>query len=119
MKEDSISEIVDLDADKALLRLILDCIYIEDCHVSGTHDPDHTPNYVCSLQLQAMAKRVLTVLYGIDWRNKESVSEKINQVPRRINKTEFSWYLYYKKHGPAEKASTLERWEKEGYGPKN
>lgn len=102
---------------------LADAIYVEDCHVSGDHDPEHTPRYVCTQQLAALARRLLAVL-GVDLRNVGSNTPapdaEWNKIPRRINRAERSWYSYYvahrefepEKHGP--KIDTLERWEREG-----
>lgn len=62
-----------------------DAIYIESCHVSGMHNPNHTPDYLCAHQLAELAKRVLralgmypapTVLFD------DEVLKLFNRIPR-------------------------------------
>lgn len=44
------------------LERVRAAVYLEPCHVTGEHDPTHTPKYVCILQLRDVAKRVLQAL---------------------------------------------------------
>ncbi len=93
------------------LEALCEAVYIEDCHISGTHNPTHTPDYVCSRQLGDLAKRVVAVLFGVDW-VKDSV-EEVNKIPRKINRE--SWYKYYQEHDMDENVAELEKWEADGY----
>jgi hypothetical protein len=40
--------------------------YINDCHISGTHNPQHTQLYICCDQYEAVAKRLLKEIIGFD-----------------------------------------------------
>lgn len=97
-----------------------DAIYIEDCHVSGEHDPQHTKKYVCSLQLRDLAIRVLKTL-GINIPNPgkgdiEKMKAEWNKIPRRLDRS--GWYAYFqsrKDDDSRKRAEELERWEKDGF----
>lgn len=101
------------------IEQVREALYIQDCHVSGMHDPTHTSSKVCELQLMGLAKRILAV-FGIGWEGLEgeAVREAVNQIPRRIDRK--GWYAYYAdpSHKCEEKARELERWEREGLLPK-
>jgi len=116
-------EMLDSMTHMELLEALMDSVYIEDCHVSGTHDPGHTLDYVCHIQLAEMAKRVLSALYGVEW-NKTGAEqvEQINKIPRRLNHD--GWFGHYVEQsekgleGYQDKVLELEAWEKEGYKTK-
>lgn len=97
------------------LQQILDAIYIEDCHISGTHDPNHTAKYVCRHQLADLAERVLAVSHGVKFAtgNDDTPTDEINKIPRKITS---GWHGYYKERDEyAHKAKELEDWEKDGF----
>lgn len=105
-------EVVRLDR----LQVILDTIYIEDCHVSGMHDPRHTPYQVCEIQLANLARRLLAASHGVklDQHGYFLNRREVNKIPRRINRR--GWYDYYLKNPKANRkdAKELERWEAKG-----
>lgn len=77
-------------------------IFIQDCHVSGLHEPRHTPIYVCERQLAEMAKRILGSL-GIriddDSIKQMTPQERViefNKIPRKLEKN--GWIAYYRQH---------------------
>lgn len=41
---------------------LLEALRIEPCHVTGQHDPNHTPHHVCSIQRAEAFSRVLELL---------------------------------------------------------
>lgn len=41
---------------------LLQAITLQPCHVTGMHDPTHTPRYVCSLQREEAFERLLGFL---------------------------------------------------------
>ena len=41
---------------------IAEVLYIKSCHISGEHDPTHTPRYYCSWQRSELLDRVLHAL---------------------------------------------------------
>ena len=43
----------------ALRAELLDLLAIRPCHVTGEHDPAHTPHYVCGIQKTAMLNQLL------------------------------------------------------------
>lgn len=115
-------------------------IYIEDCHVSGEHDPTHTGEYVCEIQLRDLAKRVVAALYGYDEDRIETAYRLHVEACRKNrdsnkgwqdSKTEIEyhriraeeeakiprkinrdgWYAYYKKDGTKQRWQDLDRWE--------
>lgn len=93
-------------------------IYIEDCHISGEHDPTHTTRYVCKNQLMDLAKRVL-ISVGIDFDlidnreiDKNIRVAELNKVPRKINRN--GWYRYYRANSK-KNADELDDWEKNGF----
>jgi hypothetical protein len=91
-----------------------DAIFIQDCHVSGMHDPSHTHKYVCDIQLRDMAHRILNVL-GIDLSKKDRAKLIIewNKIPRRLERP--GWYDYYREGKIyQDKADALIRWEQDG-----
>lgn len=104
-----------------LPKPLQDAIYIEDCHVSGSHDPCHTETSICDIQLVEMAKRILAVI-GIDL-DKDNTKE-MNKLPRRIVRPEsgsshYSWYQYYLDNPQyKQEARDLEQWEAKGFLPK-
>lgn len=132
-KEDldrAVREAVEADRAQRMIRSIddlpqelRDAIYIEDCHVSGDHDPEHTPRYVCTLQLAALARRMLAVL-GIDLRdsspNTRALDEEWNKIPRRVSRTPTSWFRHYQLYRDSDpqkygsKIEALEAWERDG-----
>lgn len=101
---------------------IMDAIFIEDCHISGMHDPTHTRKYVCEKQLADLARRVLAITCGVDFAVVESPKftraqriHELNKIPRRIDKG--GWYAYYLGNPSIEttkRAREMELWEKEG-----
>lgn len=102
-----------------LPKELQDVIYIEDCHISGMHNPSHTTEYVCNEQLTDLAKRVLGVL-GINLTKKTVGANDYNKIPRRIVKpehpTKYSWYQYYLDTPQYKsKAKELEVWQKKGF----
>ena len=100
-----------------LPKELQEVIYIEDCHISGTHDPIHTIKYICKDQLVDLAKRILKVI-SIDL-NKKGFRE-MNKIPRKLVRknhlTKYSWYQYYVDTPQYIcKAKELENWEKYGF----
>jgi hypothetical protein len=105
-----------------------DAIYINDCHVTGMHEPDHTTKYVCDIQLRELAERVLAAI-GIDIRDKlqgetgaQATARRrkaVNLIPRKLQREHFSWYNYHVEHSddPHNKttAEALAAWEKNGF----
>lgn len=92
---------------RAQLDAIREEIYVEDCHVTGMHDPSHTTEYVCEIQRGEIADRILA-LFGIG-----TSREERKRIPRRVNRE--GWYAYYKSHKQYDnKATALEEWEKGG-----
>ncbi len=53
---------------------LLEALTLEPCHVTGMHDPSHTPQYVCDIQRSKAFKRVLALV---------GVNEK--ELPRRLH----------------------------------
>lgn len=53
---------------------ILEAIYLEPCHVTGEHNPVHTPQYICYYQRGEVLARILAVL-GLEEQ----------KVPRRLH----------------------------------
>lgn len=99
----------------ARLRAVEEAVYIEDCHVTGTHDPTHTPHYICDRQFRIIGMAVCHALLGVEWQDGGRLTAKeANKIPRRLNREPFSWYLYFRDHG-MEDAAELERWEKDGF----
>lgn len=96
---------------------VLAALYIEDCHVTGMHDPCHTTKRICELQLRGLAERVLAT-FGIalgDLTNETSEEERVhvvNQIPRKLNRT--GWFSYYVEHEKWDRVVELEAWEKHG-----
>jgi hypothetical protein len=111
-----------------------DAIYIEDCHVTGTHDPTHTDKYVCGLQLRDMAVRILHAV-GIKVMDNDPSDPSWNEIPRKLDRK--GWFAYYQRRAngqqydkawakahPKEFADVVakakteveryERWEREG-----
>lgn len=41
---------------------LLEALALEPCHVTGQHDPNHTPRHVCSIQRAEAFERVLELL---------------------------------------------------------
>jgi hypothetical protein len=115
-----------IELARALVE-ILDAIYVQDCHISGMHDPTHTPHYVCEDQLRDLAIRVLGVTHGVtDWHDmpKEATKEQkyleVNKIPRRLIRKDgdrWSWYQNYVENHP-EEAKVYENWEKNGCIPR-
>jgi len=108
------------ERDAATQRALAEALYVEDCHVTGMHDPSHTTQYICELQLRDLAVRVLMAAGYLpeNFRDLEGEERRAaaNQVPRRVSRE--GWYAYYREteqyHGKAEE---LERWESEGLNP--
>lgn len=101
--------------DKQLLKKILEAIYIEDCHITGMHDPNHTSKYICADQLADMARRVLAVSHGVKFAtgNVSTPVEELNKIPRKLTS---SWYDYYKNNSQyQEKATALKNWATRGF----
>lgn len=48
--------------DVELIEALREAVTIEPCHVTGTHDPTHTPRYTCTTQKALAFDRVLAVL---------------------------------------------------------
>lgn len=126
----AVREAVEADRAQRMIQTIADLpqqlrdvIYIEDCHISGDHDPGHTPRYVCTQQLAALARRLLAVL-GVDLSNSApntpAPDEEWNKIPRRLDRSQYAWYSHYlaqrdydpQKYGP--KIEALETWERDG-----
>lgn len=115
---EEVTELVDSHRElRAFRAALIECAYIEDCHITGTHNPEHTTEYICSEQLTDLAKRVCTVLYGVKWPegNQSLPYTQANKIQRRINRMPGGWWGYYKCHGK-EDAAILEHWEKAGFG---
>lgn len=112
----------------AMLAAILDAMYIEDCHISGMHDPTHTPHYVCESQLRDLAVRVLAAAEVADISNRVAGEDdaakayrlsEINKIPRRIKRT--GWYAYHAARDDEQNVrtrETLEAWERDGVAPR-
>lgn len=95
-----------------LPKELQDALYIEDCHLSGEHNPDHTSKHVCNYQLADMAKRIFKAL-DIDISDpKRDLTAESNKIPRRLKPN--GWAEYYKTKRPAEYERLME-WEKNGY----
>ena len=45
-----------------LIERILNAATIFPCHVTGTHDPTHTPKYVCNMQKADAYDRIMAQL---------------------------------------------------------
>lgn len=41
---------------------LLEAMTVAPCHITGTHDPTHTPRYFCSIQAQKALDGVLGLL---------------------------------------------------------
>jgi len=48
--------------DATLAAAVREALYVEACHVTGTHNPRHTPLYICVEQKRAMVGRLLREL---------------------------------------------------------
>jgi hypothetical protein len=95
---------------------VLEALYIEDCHVTGMHDPVHTTKLICELQLRGLAHRVLKT-FGIDLDFSVNASDKrrikvVNQIPRQIDRE--GWFVYYVENELWDKVAELEAWEQHG-----
>lgn len=53
---------------------ILDAITLHPCHVTGMHDPRHTPKYVCDIQMREAFEALL-----------EFLEVEITDLPRRLH----------------------------------
>jgi hypothetical protein len=96
---------------------IMAAVYIEDCHVTGMHDPGHTPYHMCELQLRDLAVRVLAVTHGMKTGHNHSLERRIheaNKVPRQLNRAEGSWYEYHRARRNKTAAGLL-AWERDGF----
>lgn len=91
----------------ALFDKIIEELYVESCHTSGSHDPTHTPKYICELQLARIAKRVLSIVFDIkDFQN----PEQINRIPRKGD-------AYWMRNSEKIRKE-LSKWKAEGYRPR-
>lgn len=90
---------------------VREALYVEDCHVTGMHDPTHTPHRVCEKQLTDMAMRVLKV-FGVDIEGGSSAIDETNKITRRLNRDGFY------KHCSPQKQKALRLWEKHGVKPR-
>ena len=107
-----------LDARVAELERVVEAAYIEDCHVSGMHDPEHTARHLCQIQLSDVGKRVLSALFGVNWdaEGNAKVAE-MNKIPRKVDRG--GWYKYYQENEKYQhKAAELDVWEKNGFPEK-
>jgi len=117
-------EALDSMTHMELLEALMNSLYIEDCHVSGMHDPVHTPEYLCQIQLAEMAKRVLSAVFGVEWDKKGAAqAEQVNKIPRRLDRE--GWFGHYVEQsekgleGYQDTVLELEAWEKDGYSPRD
>lgn len=100
--------------DAERLKAILDAIYVEDCHVTGMHDPTHTSRYICELQLRALALRVLAASHDVklDQHGNFRNLREVNKVPRCL--VNGGWYDYHRQQGDTKSVKSLERWRDKG-----
>ena len=102
-----------------LPKELQEAIFIEDCHISGMHDPTHTPHQICESQLTDLAKRVLLAIgINLDIKDTNRKIEEMNKIPRKL--TSYWYNEYYTKEKPItaekkESAKILENWRDNGF----
>lgn len=99
---------------KAKYDALVDALVIEPCHVTGMHDPTHTPLRLCEIQRGDAWIRAAKLLGWLE----EDANENVTALtaPRRLHPEKCGWCHHDDPSGEQGRAK-LREWVKNGWRP--